>query len=391
MTHIIFLLILAAATSAFSQQPERIWTDEKDRKIKASLVQVKGDSAELLMPDGRKVTYPIAKLSKTDQAFIKQFGLEAKSGESMAAIPDNFDDPWPDSVSLRGNPRIETIEENPKEKRFVYASANYRYQSDVQLLNTVVGGFAVMFEATHEYCRALPISLNSGVKTDCKFQVFLFETRESYIRAGGPPDSGGVFVPSKNIVLVPLTSLGVKKFGSGYTLDRDRSNKTLPHELVHQLTPPSYYDHGSGGWFSEGVADYIAVSPYRSGSFNVRSNSKAIIAYATGWGIKGNSGRNLGTTIGIGSLKTFMLQPYSTFTDGNKIHFNYGCGLLLVNYFFHMDGEGDAKRIKSFLKATKAGKKGEEALAVLLDGRTWEQLQTEITAAYAKEKVTLNF
>jgi hypothetical protein len=386
----IFLLFLAAAASALSQQPERVWTDEQGRQIKASLVQVKGDSAELLMPDGRKLTYPIAKLSKTDQAFVKRFELEAKSGQYMAAIPENFDAPWPESASLRGNPRIETIEENPEEKRFIYESANYRYHSDVLLLNTVVGGFAVMFEATHEYCRKLPLSLNSGVKTDGKYQILLFEKKEDYISAGGPPKSGGVYIPNKNTVMVPLTSLGVKKFGSGYTLDRERSNKTLPHELVHQLTPHAYYEHGSDGWFTEGVAEYVAVTPYRSGSFSVRSNSKAAIAYATAWGLQENSGRNLGTTLKIGPLKAFMLQPYSAFA-GPKANFNYGCGLLISNYFFHMDGEGDAKRIKAFLKAMKAGKRGEEALAVLLDGRTWEQLQAEITAAYAKEKVTITF
>ena len=44
----------------------------------------------------------------------------------------------------------------------------------------------------------------------------------------------------KEAVFVPLTSLGVRPVGSGYMLDRKKSNKTMPHELTHQLTPSSY-------------------------------------------------------------------------------------------------------------------------------------------------------
>ena len=391
MTFRPLILVIAMAGTAMCHHLDRVWTDSQGRTVKAELLEVDGKSVVLLLPDGRKIPYAIEKLSKVDQAFIKKFGLDGKEGESAVIIPDNFDDRWPDYAAAKGAVRIETIEENAAEKRFVYESANFRYQSDVALLNTVIGGFAVLFEATHEYCRTLPLSLNSGIKQNGKYQIILFENKEDYIAAGGPPDSGGVYISEKNIVMVPLTSLGVQKFGSGYTLDRDKGNKTLPHEIVHQLTPPPYYEPGSDGWFTEGVAEYVAVTPYRSGSYNVRSNSKAIIAYATAWGIQGKSGRNLGTTLKIGPLKTFMMQPYSSFTSANKANFNYGCSMLLANYFFHMDGEGDAKRIKSFLKAMKAGKKGEEALAILLDGRTWEQLQADIAAAYEKEKVTITF
>ena len=56
--------------------------------------------------------------------------------------------------------------------------------------------------------------------------------------------------------MVPLESLGVRTLGSGYTLDRGKSNNTLPHELIHQLTPPPYFRHGSVGWFIEGIAEY---------------------------------------------------------------------------------------------------------------------------------------
>ena len=386
---IIFLLV--TATFALSQQLERVWTDEKGRNMKASLIKIEDESAVLLMPDGRKIPYPIVKLSKTDQAFIEKFKLEkeeVKSGE-VEKPADNFDAPWPEKISYDGDPEIETIEEDADQKSFIYESANYRYNCDVRLSKSVVKGFAVMFEATHQFVRELPLAVSGGVKKNGKYQIILMETEQSYNAAGGPPGSAGVFMGGKDIVMVPLTSLGVRPLGSGYMLDRDKSNKTLPHELVHQLTPNKYYAHGSMGWLTEGLAEYVAVTPYSYGNFNVKTNFKPIVEYVTAYGKKGDGGRAIGTKINLGSLRSWMLQPYASFTASSQI--NYGCGLLITNYFFHMDRNEDAARIKKFLKALNEGKEGDEALAVLLDGQTWEQLEAEIAKAYSRKGVDFTF
>lgn len=384
-------LFLATLGVAMSQQLERVWTDESGRMTKASLVKVEGDSALLLMPDGRKIPFPIAKLSKVDQAFIEKFKLEreqAKAGEE-ANPTENFDAPWPERISYDGDPEINTVLEDADTKKFVYESANYRYNCDVRLAKSVVKGFAVMFEATHQFVRELPLAINGGVKKDGKYQIILMETEQSYYAAGGPPGSAGVFMGGENIVMVPLTSLGVRPVGSGYMLDRDKSNKTLPHELVHQLTQDAYYSHGSMGWFTEGLSEYVAVTPYSYGNFNVKTNFKPIVEYVTSYGKKGDGGRAIGTEIKLGSLRDWMLMPYSSFTGNAQI--NYGCGLLITNYFFHMDREGDAARIKKFLKALNAGKEGDEALTVLLDGQTWEELEAQIAEAYSRKGVDFTF
>lgn len=387
----LLILFFATAVVSFSQQLQRVWTDEQGRKIKASLVKVESESAVLLMPDGKKIPYPIAKLSKVDQAFIEKFILEqkqTKDGEGTKPT-DNFDAPWPERISFDEDPEIVTVKKDEDSKVYIYESTNYRYNCDVRLSNSVVKGFALMFEATHEFVRELPLAISGGVKQEGKYQIFLFEKEDSYRSAGGPPGSAGVFIGGKNIVMVPLTSLGVQKMGSGYTLDRDKSNKTLPHELVHQLTPRHYYAHGSMGWFTEGLAEYVAVSPYSHGNFNVKTNFKPIVEYVTAYGKKNDGGRALGTKIRLGPLKTFMTQPYASFT-GNAGH-NYGCGLLIANYFFHMDREGDAARIKKFLKVLKEGKDGDDALNVLLDGQTWAELEAEIAKAYSRKGVDFTF
>jgi hypothetical protein len=56
-----------------------------------------------------------------------------------------------------------------------------------------------------------------------------------------------------------------------------------------------------------------------------------------------------------------------------------------------MDGAGDGARIKKFLKSLAAGKPLDESLPLLLDGRTYEQLEKEITKTWSKNGVDLSF
>jgi hypothetical protein len=84
-----------------------------------------------------------------------------------------------------------------------------------------------------------------------------------------------------------------------------------------------------------------------------------------------------------------MLQSYSSFVAQAQV--NYGSALLITYYFLQMDGEGDGKRIQEFLKALRNGKEGEEALGVLLDGRTFEQLEAEITKAWSRRGIKFTF
>ena len=170
MTIHTILFFFVTATLALSQQLNRVWTYEQGRKIKASLVKVEGESAMLLMPSGKKIPYPIAKLSRNYQAFIEKFQLErekVKEGEGDKPA-DNFDAPWPDRISYDGDPEIQTVKEDADAKTFIYESANYRYNCDVRLSNSVVKGFAVMFEATHQFVRELPLAISGGVKQEGK-------------------------------------------------------------------------------------------------------------------------------------------------------------------------------------------------------------------------------
>ncbi|HVJ46284.1 MAG TPA: hypothetical protein VM511_07860 [Luteolibacter sp.] len=387
------LLLLFCSLSLASAAP-RTWTDVQNRKVEAEFVRVDGETVIFKMKDGREMPFPLAKLSEPDKLLLKAIPVEKpenmptdKGGEDNEPVGRtlNFDDAWPDRVTFNGDPEIKVVTESSDEKQFIYESANYRYVCDARLSITVVKGFAVMFEATNLFCATVPLALNGGSPAKGKHQILLFENKEDYVKAGGPPTSAGVFIGGRNVVMVPLESLGVRPVGSGYMLDRDKSNKTLPHELAHQLTPRYYYAEGARGWFSEGIAEYIAVTPYRAGSFGVRNNFRDIVQYATGYGEDGRGGRALTTKIKLPKLKTWMLQSYDKFTDTPQI--NYGSGLLITTYFLHLDGNKDGARLKAFLKALREGKEGEEALAVLLDGRSFEDMEKVIMKGWGSKGV----
>lgn len=412
MNPILRKLPLLAAAAVIASVPvwARTWTDKDGKKIEASLVDSTDKDVTIQMEDsGKIVTLPLTRLCKEDLEFLgksvpeetapvkpvvpapkKEMPPQPPAGKDTSKEPVNFDAPWPQSVRFDEDPQIQTVSEDKEKNRFVYESAHYRFVCNVRLSITVVKGFAVMFESTYQYCRALPLAITGGQLTDGKFQILLFETKEEYIEAGGPPTSAGVFMGGRGIVMVPLTSLGVRKVGSGYMVDHSKENGTLIHELTHQLTPEPYYSKGCLGWFTEGLAEYTNATPYRAGLFKVKSNFDDIVAYATAYGKEDTHGRALGDKIKAPALQDFFMMSYSQFA-GSRANFNYGFGLLLTTYFLHLDGNGDAARTKKFLQALRDGKKGQAAVDVLLDGRSYKQMEEDISKAWKKKRVDIEF
>lgn len=369
----------------------RSWTDVKGRKIEAEMVSKTASSVTVLMK-GKKTTIPLSKLSQADRDFVKQWQAESKSAKkskstSEVDVEEYFNLPWPRLISTDLSFDIEV--DTDTENTFIYRSPNYEFVSNTQLSKVVVKRFAVLFEATRKYVQEIPYASRKAYKEGANYKVMLFDTKSSYYRAGGPDGSAGVYMPSKDVIMVPCESLGLIKRGSSWALDYDKTNKTLPHEITHQLMDKEYYAPGASGWFSEGIAEYIAVTPYRSGKFTVSKAKSAIEQYVTNFSKSDNRGRNLGEEINAPDLEKFMMMSYRDFTKNGN--FNYGLGALLVTYFNHYDGEGDAENMKNFLRALKEGKKGLEAIEVLRAGRTFEELEEDITKGWRKRGVKINF
>lgn len=391
----LFALSLLSAVlggAALAHEGVRTWTDVDGRKVEAAYLSHDEKSVTMRLSGGQEANVPLERLSHQDMEFLEELG-KASGGEAAGEEALNWDAPWPETIDLGGEPTIEVVEENAEERRFIYISDHYRFTSDVRLSKQVVSTFADMFEATQLFCRSLPLGMDGGRKREGRYDILLFETFESYVEAGGPPTSAGVFIGRKNLVMVPLTSLGVKKVGSGYMRDRSRDDGILVHELVHQLTPPVYFRPGARGWFTEGIAEYGRRTPYGYGRFKVKGNLDDIREKVIAYGKDRTYGRALGEEIAAPPLERFMLMDYGEFTAGDA-NFNYGFATLLAVYFFELDGEGDAARMKAFLKALReAGPKTppRELLEPLLDGRSFEELQEDISKAWKSKGVKIEW
>jgi len=404
-------VVLAGAIVPRSSQAEE-WTNIDGRALTADLISADATDATLKMADGKTYTIKLNTLSEESQARVKAFVAEKDKATSKPAkkstevsqrrsgrpapSPDdklNWDDEWPVDASADDN-EVVAVKEDAEKGEFIYHSPHYEFVCDARLGTIVVRRFARLFESTLEYCKVLPISMqkphNVGDRTE-RLRIELFKSKSDYAKAGGPPGSAGVYIGGRDVILVPLESLGVVASGKGFTLDYDKGNKTLPHEITHQLTDRWYYATGARGWFTEGLAEYIGTTPYNSGggTFRIRTNRKALVEYVTAYGEDRNGGRALGKEIHMTPLRQWMLQSYSSFLDDAGK--NYGVGALVAYYFFHMDEDGDRVAITNFLKALREGKEGEAALEALRNGRTWDELSDAITKGWRSKGVKLTW
>ena len=386
--------VALAAVSIFPLADARTWTDSRGRPFEAEFVKVNGAEVILTLPNGRSFSMPQSDLSAADRAFLasKGGGTAPNAPAVLTASPAtlNFGRPWPRDVRMDGASNCKVISEDAKAGRYVYESPGYRFTCDSRVTDDALRNFSVMFETTRKYAQLLPLSLGGGRERNGKLDILLFGTQNAYISAGGSPGSAGCFVPSKGLVMVPMESLGLVKGSTGYSLDIKKKNDVLVHELCHQLSPNVYFAPGALGWFSEGLAEYMAATPYSWGYFSPDAHGNVVKAYVTTAGTAGSPGRALGTTIQAPDLRSFFLMSYGQFSGPNG-NFNYGVGLLLTHYFFHMEGGGKAYRMTQFLQGLHQGKQGEEALKPLLGGGDYEKLEKEISAAWSRLGVQIQF
>ncbi len=362
-----------------------VWTNSQGREFEAEFLGTEGTKVLFQTQNGRRFSMPLLDLDPSGQLLVRSL---AKA--PIEDLQSNFGRPWPRDASPNGNPACKVISEDKKKSHYIYESPGYRFHCDARITQDALSNFATVFESTRAYLAALPISLMSGETLGTRSRVLLFGEEASYFKSGGMPGSAGCFVPKHRLVLIPMASLGLVNGGTGFSRDVGKENQVLIHELVHQLTPNAYYAHGSLGWFSEGLAEYVAATPYYTGHFRPDINGNAVKSYVTAYGADGKFGRNMGTDVTAPKLRDFMLMGYRDFAGGNGNR-NYALGLLITHYFFHMEGNGNARRITEFLKGLHAGGSGEEALAPLLGGGSFEKLEAEISREWAKKGVNIRF
>jgi hypothetical protein len=333
--------IWLSLTLAVTAQPAgvRTWTSVDDHKTVASMVGFDGTTVSLQLADGKVVPVSLSRLSAADQAWVK--------GQPVKAAPRA----WPELVKVTPSSiEVKLVREESAAKKFVYRSEGFEYTSQGKLLPRLISEVATTFEATKKLMNELPWGIVCRPPDGMElYQAALYETRDEYIRAGGPSNSGGVYMSGEKIFKIPFESLGIKSLGKSYTKDENYSSDTLVHEITHQMMHDvlPYLPM----WAIEGSAEYAELLPYKSGTFGVKRSREGLKDYLDTWQ-KRQRTPTLPKLADLFRLKRTEWTNESL--EPSRQHALYQQSALLVYYFNHVDGDGSGSRWIRFMEATRS-------------------------------------
>jgi len=322
---------------------------------------------------------------------------------------------WPENVVVPTKSiEIQVIEESPATRKCVYRSEGFEFTSQAKLAGSVMKEVARTFEATKTLVASLPWGIvcqpPEGFE---RYQAALYETKNDYFAAGGPKNSGGVYMSGDKIFRVPFESIGLKPLGKSYAKDDNYDGGTLIHEITHQVMDA--YLTFLPVWVIEGTAEYTEMLPYNAGKFRADAHQKGMKDHIQDMLKRGYS-------IEIGNLEEHLKMNRGTWsgianTTNRKMGELYFRSVLAVYFFCHLDGDKKGTRFIKFMEAVysetealrsffkdprvkrlEGGRfsypndfpppdmKSETApfkhLDLLLDGRSYSQIAQEMTEAY---------
>lgn len=297
------------------------------------------------------------------------FAAAGAFAQSPAAAPGPR--PWPtEAVAESFDVRI--ISEDKASGATTYASPHFEMTSEVNLPVGVVRDLAAVFEATRVAVRTLPLGLQAAPEPKV-YRVAFLANETSYAMSGGPPGSGGFYNGRYMVLLLP--NLGITKTNSGLTLAHQPHLFVLKHEVTHQIIGP--WNRHLPMWLAEGIAECMASTRYVRGRYTFTGHDSSMRDYLLKWR-KTKDQRSL-RLIPIKDLMEISSQQWKAQVGGKVAYDYYNSAALLVHWFLHHDGAGDAAGLAEYFDALRKGTPSEEAVnRHLLRGRTPEKIEAEL-------------
>lgn len=312
---------------------------------------------------------------------------------------------WPSGVPVPEDTTLVAKGEQPG-VGFVYETNNYRFHSPVALeedaQKTIGRLFECAFAANKAVGEVLPVPRTEMDRTEKKYLVELWPTRQQYIAKGGPPDSSGVFTcgvrkranaPSSDSpgpmeeadiamdkVMVPFGSLGLGE--NGAVVSADINTHTLVHELTHQ----NFIRNGLPIWANEGWAEYLGYIPYVGETLDFNRCFSLILHEAK-------------KRVPQGALNfPFSLEEFLTMDKNtmygymNQRKDTYMLSVMTISFFVHLDGRKGVDAMKAYMQALLDGTPNSDAIEELIKPhRNVKQLEKDFIRAWKRKKVEVSF
>lgn len=384
----------------------REWTDQKSRSMQASLIRIyneKQDGKEITkasfkLKNGKKVSIPVSTLSSANQQELRAWVKNNPTGVAPPAPPYK----WPSQYNGSNAPKVVYVKFDTTRKAHLYRTKHFDFFIDQDISKSTVSKCVAVFDSIVEAIDSLPMQLDTIPSGNRKrYQALLVSSRDTYMKLGGIPNSGGFFSPRQNLTVIPFTSLGIVKKGNKWVFDgKRRSFDTLLHELTHHST--SHW-RGMPPWFEEGFADYMESMPYQSGRFLFTNPGSAISS-----SIREYKKYTVANGIIPGGVFK-MIHPQKLFAT-NRQNWNgmmkdriasarnYTSSAVLVYYFMHEDGDGDGAHFIQWLHAWRAAVLSRNSSSYnelikthLLRDRAYSALEGDIQDAMRKKGLRVSF
>lgn len=367
---IIFVILLAMALPLSG----RTWTDVDRRELEAAIQKISDHSVIVLREsDQRRLTLPLDRLCEEDQNYVLAWG----------DLQRNLQQRWPNSIRAPSFEVEPTIVVEDERTLYSYATTHFRFRSDAELSTRLIRHFASIFEIVYAAGQQIPLTIKS-LSASQTYSVRIFESDSDYKAAGGLLGSVGAYSFEREEVLVPLSSLAVTDESGVYSPESNPDYPTLIHEVTHCVT--SDWREYVPVWVFEGLARYMEVVPHTREHLNFDGLKPRIAVWKSGNGTYDDV-----TVIDFEFILGCSYKQWNNtfYNNPDYLRAQYTSAMVLVQYFLDLDSSKGA-RFKHYLFELSQGIAEEEALEVLLDGRSYEDLLRDITDAYKRARVTFD-
>lgn len=328
----------------------REWTSTDGRKMTADFLGLKEGNVVIRLANGKVMTVPAGKFSAADNEFLREHGFDYQEPWSA----------WPLASKMAATHA--DVQQEKDDDGYVYTTPHFRFRTDANLGKPLMKDLTHVFELTYHLHSHSPFGILAQPVGD-RFEARLFGALDDYRKAGGLPNSAGVYLPKDKVFLAPLDLMGVGRSSAGFKKKPGNYDPgTIIHELTHMLTHDMLENLPT--WANEGYAEYIEAIPIQAKAFRTDADDirKAVIEllekelYCGGpsalFPISEVLAMNDKTWATGGSTTGYT--PVRRPGDGaNRMQRLYRTAHLIIYYFIHIEGETGVAKIRRFIEENR--------------------------------------